>query len=207
MGGALTTTGANGKPSTTVVADDFQQTAPVADRVGIAADDYDSWCESGSVCGRPVGGEYIAEVKGNAPYGNAAGVIGAFDFIVRQAFNGQYARWRNTLIWDYGPQIEPQSFTNNCRTNVTGPDGYCGQNPFYFGNVNSASWRSDKPSTTTYYQNSQKTTGSGRYHDDNYGSFFAYGYSPLFYAPTIHTGRWDRCNASPYCRYYQVPWA
>ncbi|SCG41117.1 hypothetical protein [Micromonospora rifamycinica] len=207
MGGELTTAAANGTPTTTIVADDFQQTASVADRVGIAADDYDSWCESGSVCGRTVGGNYIAEVKGNAAYGNAAGVIGAFDFIVRQAFEGTRPRWRNTLIWDYGPQMQPQEFTNNCRTNVTGPDGYCGQNPFYFANVSSGSWRSDKPSTTGYYYNSQLTAGSGKYHDDNYGSFFASGYSQLFYAPTIHTGRWNQCTVSPGCRYYQVPWA
>ncbi|MGC4748137.1 hypothetical protein ACLQ28_21130 [Micromonospora sp. DT201] len=70
-----------------------------------------------------------------------------------------------------------------------------------------AGWRSDKPSTTGYYYNSQLTAGSGNYHDDNYGSFFAAGYSLLFYAPTIHTGRWNQCNVSPGCRYYQVPWA
>ncbi len=59
-------------------------------------------------------------MKGNGAYGNASGVIGAFDFIVRQAFNGQRPRWRNTLSWDYGPQIQPQEFTNNCRINRPG---------------------------------------------------------------------------------------
>ncbi|MEO3781396.1 hypothetical protein ABGB16_32340 [Micromonospora sp. B11E3] len=206
VGGALTTTGADGKPTTTIVAEDFEDTTAAPGDLTVLADDYDSWCESGSVCGRKIS-DYIAEVKGNGAYGDSQGVIGAFDFIVRQAFNGQRPRWRNLLIWDYGPTVIPQEFTNNCRINQTGTDGYCGQNPFYFGNVSSASWRSWRPSETGYYSNSTLISGSGQYHDDHYGSFMASGYSYIFYASTIHTGRWDRCNVSPYCRYYQVPWA
>lgn len=132
IGGELTTRGANGQSQTTIVANDFQDTTASApgkadSDVTVQADDYDSWCENGSICGRRIS-DYIAEVKGNGAYGDANGVIGAFDFVVRQAFNGQRPRWRNILIWDYGPQIESQEFTNNCRINVTGPDGYCGQN-------------------------------------------------------------------------------
>ena len=47
--------------------------------------------------------------------------------------------------------------------------------------------------------------GQRQVRDDNDGSFFAAGYSLLFYAPTIHTGRWNQRNISAGCRYYQVP--
>jgi hypothetical protein len=220
-GGELTTAkpDAQGQDevTTTVVAEDLTvtevpadlaQSLAVEDAEGAAAraDDYDSWCESGSVCARKISAA-IAEVKGNGAYGNQDGVIGAFDFVVRQSFNGPYPRWRSLLIWDYGPTVIPNTFYNACRINQTGPDGFCGDpNPVYFGNISSSSWRSWWPSSTGYDQHGTRLRGSTNYHDDNYGSFHAAGYGLTFYASVIHTGRWNVCSSSTGCKYYQVPW-
>ncbi|MFU8854752.1 hypothetical protein ACNAW0_27845 [Micromonospora sp. SL1-18] len=126
-----------------------------------------------------------------------------FDFSVRQASNGQRPRWRNLLIWDYGPTVIPQEFTNNCRINQAGAHGYCGQNPFFFGDVSSATWRSWRPSETGYYSNSSLTSDSSQYHDDHYGSFMASGYSYIFCASMIHTGRWDRTGGTLRVTYHE----
>lgn len=206
MGGSLTTVDEDGTVVTKVVATDTKDTTgEIADSM-LLANDYDTWCEYTSVCTRKIN-DYISEVKGNGAYGDITGAIGEFDFIVRQAFDGQWPRWRNTFIWDGGPTITPQGFTNNCRINKTGPDGYCGQNPFNFGIVSSVNQQSWKPNTTGYYYNSSKTTGTSKYHDDHYGTFTAAGYNYTFHVGTIHTGRWNQCDSLPYCRYYQVPWA
>lgn len=168
------------------------------------ADDYDSWCESGSVCGRQIS-DYIAEVKGNGAYGDSQGVIGALDFIVRQSFNGPYPAWRALLIHDYGPTIVPNEFYTDCRVNISGgPDGYCGKRTMYFGNVSQPGQRTWWPSATGYDQNGTRLSGNTNYHDDSYGSFHASGYGQTFHASTIHTGRWNVCSTN--CRYYQVPW-
>jgi len=212
LGGELTAArrGPDGieRVSSTVVLDDYQTTPALPRAAGAEdpttlADDYDSWCESGSVCGRQIS-PYIAEVKGNGAYGDSRGVIGAFDFIVRQSFNGPYPAWRALLIWDYGPTIVPNTFYTNCRVNVTGPDGFCGENPMYFGNVSQAQRRNWWPSSTGYDQNGTRLSGNTNYHDDSYGSFHAAGYGQTFHASTIHTGRWNSCSRN--CKYYQVPW-
>jgi hypothetical protein len=218
VGGELTTTTVSASGRTTVksvaVSDDVidttaaarVNTTPGVNRAAAAqrADDYDSWCESGSICGRQISA-YIAEVKGNGAYGDQNGVIGAFDFIVRQAFDGPWPRWRSLLIWDYGPAINPYNFRVNCRVNVTGPDGFCGGTDLLFSTISSGKWRSWWPSSTGYDYNSDKLKGSTKYHDDAYGSFKATGHSQTFHASTIHTGRWRYCSSN--CSYYQVPWA
>lgn len=207
MGGALTTVDDKARPVTRIISTDVEYTSATDGTFAILADDYDTWCESSSVCARKISST-IAEVKGNGAYGDLTGVIGEFDLIIRQAFDGQWPRWRNTLIWDSGPMILPQEFSNNCRINQIGPDGHCGEVLYNFATVSSTSWKSQKPSATTYYYNSQKTSNSSNYHDDNYGSFRAVGYPNLtFYASTLHTGRWNQCNTSSMCKYYQAPWA
>ncbi|WP_257446707.1 hypothetical protein [Archangium lipolyticum] len=222
MGGELTTAqvGADGKAqvSSRMIAEDIQDTTRAQEggaddsstsapegMAPLAADDYDSWCENGSVCARKIG-NHTAEVKGNGAYGDARGVIGALDFVVRQSFNGPYPRWRGLLIWDYGPTITPNSFYNACRINVVGPDRHCGINTMYFGTISSARQRTWWPSSTRYDQHTTRLRGSTNYHDDNYGSFHASGYPQTFFLPTIHTGRWNNCGSSTGCRYYQVPW-
>jgi hypothetical protein len=207
LGGDLTTTARDtgGRPTVTTrtVADDFRDTTG---QVRPAADDYDSWCENGSVCGRRIS-DYIAEVKGNGAYGDIHGVIGTVDFVIRQAFNGQYPRWRTVIIWDSGPALTINSYVNVCRTNLNNrPDGFCGTSSAYFYVLSGSRRRDAWPSETGYDQNDSKTNSGGNYHDDNYGSFYAAGHGQLFAAGTLHTGRWNRCASSPYCRYYQVPW-
>ncbi|WP_344836118.1 hypothetical protein [Kribbella ginsengisoli] len=169
----------------------------------ILADDYDSWCEDGTVCGRKIS-DYIAEVKGNGVYGVGGTVIGRVDFIVRQAFNGPYPRWRGLLIWDSGPTIRPNAFWADCRINRSGPDGFCDNVQLDFSPITSTTWRSWAPSSTGYEQTDTKLSNNTTYHDDLHGSFKADGHSELFAAGTIHTGRWRQCG--PNCKYYQVPW-
>ena len=73
-------------------------------------DDYDTWCENGTICSRLVPGlpgqsVYISETKGNAAYGDEDGLIGNFDHIVRTNLNGRSARWNVTYYHDNGPQL------------------------------------------------------------------------------------------------------
>jgi len=210
FGDVLTTAGrdANGKDVVTqhAVAAPAPRITTSATRVAAAAassDDYDSWCENGTICGRKIS-DYIAEVKGNGAYGDANGVIGAVDVIVRQAFDGPWPRWRGLLIWDAGPAITTSSYQINCRINVTGPDGHCGGTQLYFGTISSGNWRSWYPSSTSYTYNSERLKGGTYYHEDAFGSFHASGHSQTFYYGTLHTGRWRYCSSN--CKYYQVPW-
>lgn len=66
------------------------------------ADDYDGWCENGSICRRVIS-DYISETKGNAAYGDEDGVIGTFDQVLRVELNGRSPRMRGTWLWDSGP--------------------------------------------------------------------------------------------------------
>ena len=213
MGGTMLTPNSKDgtQPDVRVVSPDDAATSgpPRADakRGAVApGDDYDSWCENGSVCGRKIN-DHTAEVKGNAAYGDAEGVVGAFDFVVRQSFNGARPRWRTLLIWDYGPTIIPESFSVDCRVNRVGPDGYCGINAVHFGNISSRKWRTWWPSSTGYDANGERLKGGTNYHDDAYGVFSASGhYHMRWVTGVIHTGRWHVCGGRTGCKYYQVPW-
>lgn len=168
-----------------------------------ASDDYDTWCESATVCGRKIS-DFIAVVKGNMAYGDSKGAIGNVDVIIRQSFNGPWPKWRGTLIWDRGPAITTSEYKINCRINKTGPDGNCGGIKLYFNTISSGNQRSDRPSTTGFTQNSDKLVANTKYHDDALGTFKATGYSATFKYGTLHTGRWQSCSKN--CKYYQVPW-
>lgn len=171
--------------------------------VAAAADDYDSWCESGSICTRKIS-DYIAEVKGNAAYGDQDGAIGSFDQVLRQSFNGDMPRWRGVLIWDSGPAINGNNWHIKCRKSDAFTDSVCGDNPWDPATISSSSWRTWIPSSTGYKWNSQSLSGtSNKYHDDFYGRFTASGESLTWSTGTLHTGRWKGC---PACKYYQVPW-
>ena len=76
------------------------------------ADDYDSWRENGTVCGRQIS-EYIAEVKGNGAYGDATGVIGALDFIVgrNQWTLSEVARFTYLGLWSHHYPLTSFSMT------------------------------------------------------------------------------------------------
>ncbi|HEX6918859.1 MAG TPA: hypothetical protein VF314_01380 [Actinomycetes bacterium] len=221
LGGQLTTTtrdAAGRQVSTTRiiardVIEDTTATAPGtpdtsggSDFTTLSTDDYDTWCESGTTCGRLVTSQ-IAEVKGNGAYGDSSGNIGNFDQVLRQSFNGAYPRWRALIIWDGGPRIISLDWRIHCRIQQTGPDGYCGSTQFLFSSISSSSWRAWYPSSTDYSQNSTKLQGSTNYHDDYYGKFSAEGYATMaWYTGTLHTGRWYQCASSIGCKYYQVPW-
>ncbi|MBT2446294.1 hypothetical protein J7F03_04190 [Streptomyces sp. ISL-43] len=212
IGGTLTVTEDNQGRSTdrtTVVADDFTITpapAPAsAPASRAAADDYDSWCENGSVCGREIS-RYAAEVKGNGAYGDRNGSIGSIDIVYRQEFNGPWPQWRSLLIHDSGPQINPGNWTNDCRINIKdGPDAYCGRNTVNFNDINASQRRAWWPSPTRLASNESKVTDSRNYHDDHSGEFVAWGHTQMFKAGVLHTGRWNNCDSGT-CKYYQVPW-
>ncbi|MFE4610886.1 hypothetical protein ACFRK5_21430 [Streptomyces niveus] len=218
MGGSLTVTAdRDGKTvnETTLVAEDFSVThgalqakSPVAGKAAPMATDYDTWCESGSICARRIGADNaIAEVKGNGAYGDSGGVIGSFDLVFRQSFNGKYPRWRSALIHDSGPEVQPVEFFNKCRINISGgPDGNCGSETLYFTDINRGKQWAWVPSSTAYRQNNNPLRNGQKYHDDHFGEFRAHGHSQYFSTGTLHTGRWDRCTADIGCRYYQVPW-
>lgn len=76
-------------------------------------DDYDQWCENGSICTRNPN-QYITEVKGNAAYGNQNGAIGSYDAILRVSLNGRQANGRVTVIHDTGPSLFFHSSRFNC---------------------------------------------------------------------------------------------
>jgi hypothetical protein len=97
-------------------------------------DDYDTWCEYGSVCHRFINSSYIEEVKGNAAYGNSSGAIGSFDVILRTNLNGRQARWNLYLIWDSGPNLNfLDDYVSCIQIVVFWPDISCGHH--YAGNV------------------------------------------------------------------------
>ncbi|GIJ28301.1 hypothetical protein Vqi01_34630 [Micromonospora qiuiae] len=103
-------------------------TAAAVQDFGTLADDYDTWCETGSVCRRTLS-DYLAETKGNAAYGNTSGVIGTYDVILRTNLNGRQGQWRVSLIWDSGPTLSFSNTRVNCREDQVGPDADCGQHP------------------------------------------------------------------------------
>ncbi|WP_189135434.1 hypothetical protein [Wenjunlia tyrosinilytica] len=172
------------------------------------ADDYDSWCEKHDVCGRLIDHNHtIAEVKGNVVYGNQNGFIGSFDLVNRQAFDGEFPRWRSLIDWDYGPQVQPDRFPLNCRINIShGPDDYCGKNEPVFASIDRGFTRSWNPSSSRYMYNEARLRDGRKHHDDMTGMFWAHGHDAEFkIRGAIHTGRWSKCNTG-HCKYYQVPW-
>ncbi len=89
-------------------------------------DDYDYWCENGSVCHLVIN-DYTAETKGNAAYGNANGVIGTFDVVLRTNLSGRGAQWRISLIRDSGPYLQFHNVRVNCWEEINNwPDNSCG---------------------------------------------------------------------------------
>lgn len=172
-------------------------------QVRAAADDYDTWCESGTICTRKIS-NYTVEVKGNGAYGDSRGAIGAFDQVMRQSFNGGNPRWRMLLDYDTGPAVNGFDWHTRCRKSDAFSDSVCGDNPYDPATISSASPRTWFPSSTGLVVNSQVLSGStNKYHDENYGAFKASGYTQTFYTGVLHTGRWNKCGA---CIYYQVPW-
>lgn len=92
------------------------ETAPAEDASGevrLLADDYDTWCELGTICTRSIS-SYISETKGNAAYGDQNGVIGSFDIVIRTNLNGRQARWNTYWIHDSGPSLGFSNASISC---------------------------------------------------------------------------------------------
>lgn len=170
------------------------------------ADDYDYWCENRAVCGRQIS-PFIAEVKGNAGYGIGSRVLGTFDVVWRQNFNGPYARWRLLLIWDSGPAVDSDFWKAQVRKELDfRPDSTIGSAQFRPAAISSIGWRAWSPSSTGLTQNSKKVASAGTFHDDGYGYFFAAGCS--WSAATLHTGHWRSTKKGGFYqqRYSKVPY-
>lgn len=123
--GLTVTTDAAGKPSGQFTPIAAAVPARIDGPVG-TLDDYDTWCENGSICHRKIS-SYIGETKGNAAYGNSQGVIGTFDVVLRTNLNGRQAQWRVTLIRDTGPGLQFSNVRVNCWEEISNwPDNNCG---------------------------------------------------------------------------------
>ena len=77
------------------------------------ADEYDTWCDYGSICPRLVN-DYIFETKGNAAYGDQNGAIGAYDIILRTNLNGRQANNTLHIYHDSGPSLGFADTWLNC---------------------------------------------------------------------------------------------
>lgn len=91
----------------------------------LKSDDYDTWCENGSVCTRKIG-NYVSETKGNAAWGTNQGVKGTFDNIMRTGFSGRQPQYNVSLIWDSGPSLTFSQLFINCREDQFPIDSNCG---------------------------------------------------------------------------------
>ena len=156
-------------------------------------DDYDYWCENGSVCHRTLS-SYVEETKGNAAYGDNNGVIGAYDAIVRTNLNGRQAQWKVTLIRDYGPTLKfqgpPQvvcwdhwgAIYISCGSHsFTGPSALSGRwsSPWLYGNrLSNADW----------------------YHGAFTAQFKPAGYTRIWSAKTLDTDEF-KCGTTGNCAF------
>lgn len=110
---------------TRVVAPNAETTSTSSnDAVSVMSDDWDSWCETGSICHRRVS-SYISETKGNGAYGDQNGAIGSFDLILKTNLNGRQPRYNVGLLKDTGPNLSVDSQVNCVKDQTF--DGTCGQ--------------------------------------------------------------------------------
>lgn len=161
---------------------DYYANRPASGSVSLlAADDYDSWCEFGTMCHRNIS-SYISETKGNAAYGNEYGVIGNYDAILRTNLNGRSAQWRAVGIWDNGPQLYFSSTQVQCIENTAFPI-VCGNHglPNVTLTTYSPTWRYDY---STVYGN--YLSNSNYYHGAFQTLFTPTGY-PTYRAANLAT--------------------
>ncbi|MEV0269894.1 hypothetical protein AB0H43_14040 [Hamadaea sp. NPDC050747] len=109
----------------------------------ILSDDYDTWCETGSICHRKIN-SYAEETKGNAAYGDSSGLIGTYDAIIRTNLNGRQGQWKVTLIWDGGPALNFYDVYIHCKEEISNfPDSNCGDHYAGAPRIGSFLWRWD----------------------------------------------------------------
>lgn len=158
------------------------------------ADEYDTWCENGTICQRLIT-DYIAETKGNAAYGDLSGAIGAYDVILRTNLNGRQANNTVNIYHDGGPSLGFTDASIDCfemRPFTTSLP--CGESPLL-------------PFTVT---------SSGRHYDSGlkYGNYlknanpylteFSYSFLPAgynMYIPPSLINPEFKCPSSGNCRY------
>lgn len=140
--------------------------------------DYDSWCETKSTCSR-YWSQYIAEIKANAAFGNRDRVLGRFDVVWRQNFDGPYNRYRLSLYWDSGSAVDTDHWTALVRKEVDNWfDPTVGRAYFYNSTISSVNYISHYPSISgILYVDEPITDTNAAYHDDLYGFFYANGQS------------------------------
>lgn len=159
-----------------------------------AADDYDSWCEFGSICNRKIS-TYIAETKGNAAYGDQNGAIGSYDAILRTSLNGRSARWSATVIWDTGPQLTFRSTQVQCTEHTFIPI-ICGNHRLSDVALTRSSpgWRYNYPLIQGNY-----LSNSNYYHGSFQTSFTPAGY-PTYKAGNLAGMTFD-CRGTAICKF------
>ncbi|WP_277527898.1 hypothetical protein [Arthrobacter sp. ES3-54] len=171
-------------------------TAVTQPRTGIVtqADDYDSWCEFGTICNRKIT-NYIAETKGNAAYGDQRGAIGSYDAILRTSLNGRQAQWKATVIWDNGPRLTFSSTQVQCTEHTFIPL-ICGNHKL--NNVSptttSPGFRVDYP---LIYGN--RLNNSNNYHGSFQTSFTPAGY-PTYKAANLAAMTFN-CSGTAICKF------
>jgi hypothetical protein len=186
-----TTTQVAAQPSTGAPAPQVSATPP---RPGaVAADDYDTWCETGTICTRQIS-YYVSETKGNAAYGNQNGVIGNYDAIIRTNLNGLSAQWRVTIIHDSGPMLSFSSSRVQCTEDSFFPQ-VCGVHNLPNISVSSSAWRYD---FATIYGN--KLVNSDAYHGAFLTNFTPTGY-PRYTAGVLSTQQFTCPGAGGTCHF------
>jgi hypothetical protein len=163
---------------------------------GPAWDDYDSWCESGTICRRIVNGNrYIGETKGNAAYGNQDGVIGSYDAVIRTRFHHRWPEWTVALIHDSGPNLRFSGTLMNCRQDLLAVDRNCGFRHIGGPNLNVGNRRYD--STPKF---GPKLAERGMYYGVLTTNFTPAGY-PAYVASPLRTAQyycWDSLQSFCY---------
>lgn len=161
-----------------------------------ADDDYDYWCENGSVCTRKISA-YISETKGNGTYGDSNGSIGRHDLIIRTSLNGRQANWNVSVIWDGGPNIYFSNFNVNCREDQLGPDSNCGVFRA-IGNGNYIGPGRVRVNSGIIYGN--RLNDANPYYATLGGYFTPDGY-PRFTFGTLTSGRWNCPKGTGNCTF------
>lgn len=102
-------------------------------------DDYDTWCETGSICHREKT-DYIGETKGNAAYGDKTGVLGSYDVIIKTELKGRRANTTISTYWDSGPALAFTNTRSQCLQHSTIPK-ICQNHSYPAATLSSASYK------------------------------------------------------------------
>ena len=163
-------------------------------------DDYDTWCENGTICSRLIPGlpgnpYYASETKGNVAYGDSDEVIGSYDHIIRTNLNGRQAQWNVTYIHDSGPVLNYPRAEVLCWEQVSGfPDSNCGVH--YAGAPFTVSSTNRRFNSPTIY--GERLEDSSTYYGISQGQVVPQGTGYQFAVPHLETKRFncfgtDRC--------------